>query len=35
MKVGDSPGGMVLSGDSPGGMILSGYKNNEVSKYPC
>lgn len=35
MKVGDSPGGMVLSGDSPGGMILSGYKNNEISKYPC
>lgn len=35
MKVGDSPGGMVLSGDSPGGMILSGYKNNEISEYPC
>lgn len=35
MKVGDSPGGMVLSGDSPGGMSLSGYKNNEISKYPC
>lgn len=35
MKVGDSPGGMVLSGDSPGGMILSRYKNNEISKYPC